>query len=185
MGNYRPICDTWFLARAKLLAGFKYYGAYLGGFPERARVLIGVPRNQPMLHACGGLARFYPYKGGFCEHDQTADIDRQTEPDYWLDLEERFPMLNDGLDHESKWPGILIDPPYSEADAQHYSHKKCPKLNLLMKNAMEVLEVYGKVGVIHYMLPKQPKNTKFIASIKCVCGFNNRVRTFSVFEKLA
>ena len=40
--GYRPITDTWFLARAKLKGGVKYYGAYLGGFPERARALLGV-----------------------------------------------------------------------------------------------------------------------------------------------
>ena len=41
--SYRPITDFWFLARAKLKGGKKYYGAYLGGFPERARVLLGAP----------------------------------------------------------------------------------------------------------------------------------------------
>ena len=39
--SYHPIHDLWFLTRAKLKGGRKYYGAYLGGFPERARVLIG------------------------------------------------------------------------------------------------------------------------------------------------
>jgi len=28
--SYRPITDMWFLARAKLKDGRKYYGAYLG-----------------------------------------------------------------------------------------------------------------------------------------------------------
>ena len=63
--TYRPITDIWFLARAKLNGGEKYYGAYLGGFPERARVLIGAGRDDAVLHICGGMARRYPYKGGF------------------------------------------------------------------------------------------------------------------------
>jgi hypothetical protein len=46
MSNYRPITDTWILERAKLKGGQKYYGAYLGGFPERARALLGVTINQ-------------------------------------------------------------------------------------------------------------------------------------------
>ena len=35
--SYRPITDFWFLARAKLKGGKKYYGAYLGGFNNRIR----------------------------------------------------------------------------------------------------------------------------------------------------
>lgn len=35
--SYRPITDFWFLARAKLKGGEKYYGAYLGGFNNRLR----------------------------------------------------------------------------------------------------------------------------------------------------
>ena len=43
--SYRPIADLWILARAKLKPnpdGTKRfsYGAYLGGFPERARALL-------------------------------------------------------------------------------------------------------------------------------------------------
>ena len=53
--TYRPITDIWFLARAKLKDGKKYYGAYLGGFPERARTLIGASRNDNVLHVCGGI----------------------------------------------------------------------------------------------------------------------------------
>ena len=51
--SYRPITDTWFLARAKLQGGAKYYGAYLGGFPERARALLGAV-------GLGGREQEYP-----------------------------------------------------------------------------------------------------------------------------
>lgn len=183
--SYRPITDIWFLARAKLKGGKKYYGAYLGGFPERARVLIGVPRSESMLHACGGMAKHYPYSGGFCVDDRTADIDPACEPDYCWNLEKSFPTDNPGGKGINLWKGILIDPPYSSDDAAHYQHSTCPKLNTLMKNAWEVLEIGGKVGVIHYSLPARPKNSKFTACVGVACGFNNRIRVFSVFEKLA
>jgi hypothetical protein len=39
------------------------------------------------------------------------------------------------------------------------------------------------VGIIHYMAAKPPKNAKFVAAVGVICGFNNRVRVFSVFEK--
>ena len=59
--TYRPITDTWILTRAKLKRGHTFYGAYPGGFPERARALLGVTINDPVLHVCGGKIKYYPY----------------------------------------------------------------------------------------------------------------------------
>lgn len=175
--SYRPITDVWFLARAKLKDGRKYYGAYLGGFPERARVLLGAAPDDPVLHVCGGMARHYPYKGGFGQHDATLDIDPATEPNFLQDARDPFPW---------RWKAILIDPPYSEADASKYScgSSVYPVPNQLVKNAIDALFTGGRVGLIHYSLPAQPKNAKFIAAIGILCGFNNRIRCFSVFQKL-
>ena len=80
--SYRPLCDVWFLARAKLKGGQKYYGAYLGGFPERARALLGCRLDQPVLHICGGMARLYPYRRGFGPVDKTLDLDPACKPDF-------------------------------------------------------------------------------------------------------
>lgn len=178
--NYRPIGDMWWLARAKLSDGRKFYGAYLGGFPERARILIGCPLNNPMLHVCGGMARHYPYARGVGPNDMTLDLDPAVTPDFQQDARDPFPLLSE------PWGGILIDPPYSLEDADHYSPgRSCyPKPNALVKNAMEALDIGFRVGIIHYIIPACPKNAKFIACVGVCCGFNNRIRAFSVFEKL-
>lgn len=115
--SYRPITDIWFLARAKLKGGVKYYGAYLGGFPERARVLVGCAVDEPMLHVCGGMARLYPYARGFCSRDRTMDLNPDTHPDFQHDC--RASIWYKGWEG-CGWGGILIDPPYSEADAAKY-----------------------------------------------------------------
>lgn len=179
--SYRPICDFWFLARAKLKDGRKYYGAYLGGFPERARWLLGAGINEPVLHVCGGMARHYPYAGGFGLNDYTLDLAPETEPDFLQDARGPFPLYS----HSRTWRAVLIDPPYSETDAAHYAPGEAayPKPNLLVKNALDVLDVGGRVGLIHYILPGAQKNAKFIAAVGICCGFNNRIRVFSVFEK--
>ena len=185
--SYRPITDIWFLARAKLKDGRKYYGAYLGGFPERARVLLGASIDDPVLHVCGGMARHYPYAGGFGPNDATLDLAPETEPDYLQDARDPFPMdLRTTTDH-SLWKAQLIDPPYSPVDAAKYSPGEAayPLPNQLIVNALRVAPVGGRVGLIHYMLPAQPKNAKFVAAIGILCGFNNRIRVFSVFEKRA
>jgi len=175
----------WFLARAKLKGGKKYYGAYLGGFPERARALLGCNINDPVLHVCGGMAKEYPYKRGFGPNDKTLDLDPACNPDFLQDAREPYPWrLDEKLDAHS-WAGVLIDPPYTEQDATHYvpGADKYPKPNELVKNALTVLPVGGRVGLIHYILPS-PKDAIFVACIGVVCGFNNRIRVYSVFEKI-
>ena len=60
--SYRPITDTWILARSKTKddTGKTYYGAYLSGFLERARpILVGGDKDASILHICGGMARNY------------------------------------------------------------------------------------------------------------------------------
>lgn len=175
--SYRPITDTWFLARAKLKGGRKYYGAYLGGFPERARALLGASLNEPVLHVCGGMARHYPYKLGFGPNDKTLDLDPLTEPDFVADARDPYP---------TGFRAILADPPYSEQDAVSYRVGAAvyPKPNTIVRNAIDALPTGGRVGIIHYILPSPPKNARFVAACSIMCGFNNRVRVYSVFEKL-
>lgn len=171
----------WFLARAKLKGGEKYYGAYLGGFPERARALLGCSVNESVLHVCGGKAKLYPYRRGFCANDRTLDIDPELKPDYLQDAREKFP-----IGFEFPWAGILIDPPYSPEDAAKYKAGSAayPSPNVLLKNAFDALPVGGRVGIIHYILPSPPKPSVFVAAVGVLCGFNNRVRIYSVFEKV-
>lgn len=176
--SYRPICDTWFLARAKLKGGAHWYGAYLGGFPERARILLGVTIHQPVLHVCGGMARLYPYAGGFGPADKTVDLDPDCKPDYLQDVREPLPQ---------GFAAMLLDPPYSPADAAHYvpGADRYPSPGKLIQNAIDALEVGQRAGIIHYMVPRRPPNSKMVACIGVVSGNNNRGRFYSVFEKLA
>ena len=109
--SYRPITDVWILARCKYAGGVKRYGGYLGGFPERPRALLGVTINDPVLHVCGGLAKLYPYQGGFGDRDGTLDLDPNVSPDYLQDVTAALP---------AGFKAMLADPPYSEADAAEY-----------------------------------------------------------------
>lgn len=193
--SYRPICDTWILARAKLTHGQKYYGAYLGGFPERARVLLGVTLNDPVLHVCGGKSKFYPYKRGFGPNDATIDLDPVLDPDFVGDVREPLPLQNlgpldtadpDSPDLMDLWPAILADPPYSEADAKSYSPgaDKYPNPNALVRNCINSVRVGGRVGFLHYIWPACPKNAMEVAIIAVKCGRNGRARQLTVLERL-
>jgi len=180
--SYRPITDVWILARAKLKDGKKYYGAYPGGFLERARALLGVTINDSLLHVCGGLARYYPYRRGFGPNDCTVDLDPTTEPTYLMDV--RLGLAGTLMSWKA-WPAILIDPPYTLDDADKYKpgRKLFPGPNKLVEDAINAVRPGGRVGLLHYIVPRCPPNAVFVACIAVIVGFNNRVRVYSVFER--
>lgn len=175
--TYRPLTDMWLLTRCKYKGGTKRFGGYLGGFPERARALLSATINEPVLHVCGGLARQYPYAGGFGPNDKTLDLDPNVSPDYLSDACRALPV---------GFKAYLADPPYSEIDARQYfpGETLYPKPNIILRNMLAALNPGERCGIIHYSLPSMPKDAKYIACVGVVCGFGNRIRVFSVFEKL-
>lgn len=190
--SYRPITDLWILARPKV----KYYGAYPNGFLERAKALLGVTNRDPILHVCGGHAKSYPNKRIVGLNDYTLDLDPACNPDFLRDardpLPDYHPPVNErnemvpGESYPEFWPAILIDPPYTEADADKYQPTSSvfPSANLLLKNGLAAVRPGGRVGMLHYLLPQPPREgVRFIACIGVIVGYNNRMRCFSVFEK--
>ena len=178
--SYRPICDTWILARPKV----KYYGAFPSGFLHRSRALMGVGSDGAILHVCSGKIREYPYRG-FGKHDKTLDLDPACEPDYLRDAREPFPVRV--FEDAVPWDGVLIDRPYTAEDADHYAPGRdaLPSANLLVKNGIAVVPIGGKVGILDYVWPQPPKNATEVAVITVAMGRNNRARYFTVFERLA
>lgn len=180
MSNYRPITDVWILARPKV----KYYGAYPNGFLERANVLLGVGQWDSVLHVCGGHAKAYPNKACMGPGFQTLDMDPDTQPDFRQDARDPLPWTP----ARGLWDGILCDPPYTDADAAKYvpGAAVLPTANELLRNALLKVKRGGRVGVLHYILPQPPREgVKFIACVGVICGYNNRMRVYSVFERTA
>lgn len=194
--GYRPITDIWILARPKV----DYYGSYPNGLLERARTLLGVTINDPLLHVCGGKARDYPNKQrGFGPHDKTLDLDPALNPDFVQPADVRLPLYECGdatclqcVDGDyttgiagHAWPALLADPPYTEEDAAKYAPgaAQMPSANAILKQMLLVVRPGGRVGMLHYLLPQPPPGAIFVACIGVVVGFNNRMRTFSVFER--
>jgi hypothetical protein len=173
--SYRPITDLWLLTRCKYKGGVKRYGGYLGGFPERARALLGATIDEPVLHVCGGLARLYPYRGGFGPNDRTLDADPSVEPDYC--------QMATGHPLPLGFKAMLADPPYSEDDASHYPGAHYPNPHGLVAAMLSALPVGGRAGIIHYVIPRCPKDARFVACVGVGCGFGNRLRCYTVFER--
>ncbi len=86
-----------------------------------------------------------------------------------------------------EWDGVLIDRPYTPTDADRYvpGADKLPKLNQLVKNALQVVRLGGRVGAIDYEWPHPGKLGREVAVIGVFTGRNNRARVFTVFERVA
>lgn len=177
--SYRPVTDVWLLARAKLLHGHKLYGAFLGGFGERARSLLGVHIDDPILHVCSGRVRSYPYPRAVGPNDRTLDLNPDMDPDFVQDARDPYPL---------GFRAILADPPYSEIDAANYAPgpARYPAPNLILKRSLDALPVGCRVGILHYAWPAPPPGAaaKETAAIALGTGRNGRARWFIVYEKL-
>jgi len=180
MSCYRPICDTWILARSKV----NYPGAFPNGFLERARALLGVGLEGAVLHVCSGRVREYPNTRCLGPHDRTLDLDPACAPDFLQDARDPLPggPRRDGL-----WDAALVDRPYTEYDATKYvpGEKVFPSINALLRNALQVVPIGGKIGVLDYVWPQPPTWAREVAVVAVGTGRNNRARWFTVFERLS
>lgn len=193
--SYHPIHDMWIMARPKV----KYHGAYPSGFLSRARALLGVGHLDPVLHVCAGKVRDYPF-AGFGPRDKTLDLDPALKPDFLMDArgigmkvhvetkkEEAYPSAHGVfVTSNGRWPAVLADRPYTSEDAAKYAPgaDKLPDPHDLLRRCLEIVLPGGKVGFLDYVVPRPPKTgVTFTACVALFCGFGNRIRAFSVFEK--
>jgi hypothetical protein len=176
--SFRPVTDVWILARPKVA----YYGAYPNGFLERANTLLGITNTSEVLHVCGGKVRYYPNSRCLGENHYTLDMDEELKPDF-------IQNAMDPLPRGGSWDAILIDPPYTESDAEHYAPGKdsFPSPTRLLGNALRAVRPGGRVGILHYVwaAPSPRDLGRPLALIAVVAGYNNRMRAFSVFERPA
>jgi hypothetical protein len=183
--SYRPITDVMILARSKT----KYYGAFPAGFLSRARNLLGVDPEGAVLHVCGGKIRDYPFKG-LGPNDKTLDLDPDCKPDFLQDARNALPYRPDyhieGAIGRTPWDAVLIDRPYSEADAAHYAPgaDKLPDLNSLLKRALQIVPLGHRVGVLDYLWPHPGKFGQEVAVLAVGTGRNARARWYCVFKRI-
>jgi len=179
MTGYRPLSDMVIPARPKLLNGKKFYGAYPAGLLERARAMLGVNINDPVLHVCGGMTKHYPYpRFSIGPNDRTLDLDPATDPDYLQDAREPYP---------AGFKGVLADPPYSADEAKNYKPgaSAYPTPGIILRRALDAVPPGGRVGILHFKSPNPPKNTRLVAVLGVWMGYNMAIRSFTFYEREA
>jgi len=193
--SFRPFTDTWILARPKV----RYFGAYPAGFLLKARDLIGCGYGDSVLHVCAGRVRDYKcgpgcpgsnsvtHFHGQGEYDLTWDLDRSLKPDLIADDCESSAWGSIITAHP-QIQGVLADPPYTDWYAQHYlvntSGAQRPTPNSIVTNAINILPVGGRVGILSMEWPRYPKTrARQIAVVHVLVGNGNIGRTFAVYER--
>lgn len=178
MGDIRPITDTWILARPKV----KYYGSYPSGFVRRARALLGIGWEEPILHVCSGRVREYAkfFRDSIGPNDKTLDVRTDLgddHPDYVLDV------TKDPI--PTGFAAILTDPPYTPQDALQYGPAACPTSTGLMLACLQAVGVGDRVGMLHYEWPGCPDWAREVAVVGVPMGRKQRIRQYTVMERRA
>lgn len=193
--SFRPIGDRWILGRPKV----KYFGAYPAGFLLRARDMLGVGHGDQVLHVCGGRVRDYlcgpgcpgnasvTHFHGWGEYDITMDLDESLKPDLFGDAGALIDYRR-AIEAHPQIQAVLADPPYTVEFAANYQPgaERFPTVDAIVRNAIEILPIGGRVGVLSLQWPRYPKNKARQIYVGAVyVGNGNLGRTFAVFERTA
>jgi hypothetical protein len=121
---------------------------------------------------------------GYGPNDITMDIDATLSADYRLDVRdvESFRSIAAG----NQINGVLADPPYNRHFAKNYraGADLFPSANLIVKNALAILPVGKRVGILSMEWPRYPKaSARQIAIVGVLVGNGNVGRWFAVYER--
>lgn len=115
------------------------------------------------------------------------DLDPAMKPDLLLDAgqSESYEIA---INQHPHIQAVLADPPYTSAFAEHYvpGASKFPTADVIVRNAIEILPIGGRVGILSLQWPRYPKKlARQVAVVAVYVGNGNLGRTFAVYERIA
>ncbi len=143
-----------------------YWGQYPSTFVKRVMAMVGSAR---LLHLCCGR----------CRIPGAVNVDNQLLPevDVLADVED-LPFKRESFDV------VLIDPPYSEEDAQRYKQKRLLRASKVLQECHRVLMPGGYVFWLDERYPSYRRTTwKLVGLVGIVTGFERRTRALSILKK--
>lgn len=145
-----------------------YYGQYPSTFVKR--ILAMFPESK-MLHLCCGR----------CRIDGAVNVDIHDLPE--VDIISDVENLPENL-KQAQFDVVLIDPPYSEQDANRYKVPRLINSRKVMIQAKESLKDGGYLLWLDEKYPSYRRNDwQLVGLISIVTGFERRVRVLSIFKK--
>jgi SAM-dependent methyltransferase len=157
------IHGTWYCGTKRLPSS--YWGQFPGNLPARIHAMFPVER---MLHLCSG---HLPIAGAL-------NIDLQPVPSADVQADAEHLPLRD-----SSFTVAVIDPPYSEEDAQRYGCKRLLSSPKVMAEARRVLVPGGYLVWLDERYPAFRRDTwTLVGLIGVVTGFERRTRVLSIFR---
>lgn len=155
---------------AFLLERMPQGGGYPVGFFELACRLLDVPpgREGEVVHLCSGSVRA----------PITVDLREGALATVRADVR-WLPFRPSSL----RW--ILADPPYDPTYAEELwgTGKKYPSPTVLLEEAHRALAPGGRVGLIHFVVPRIPEGLERLHTVGVSTGPGYRIRAFTVAEK--
>lgn len=159
----------WHGQEATVLAEFPDGGGFPPDFLPWAYRTLGVTDPSRVLHMCSGGVRT----------GITVDIRAELEPTIVADAR-AIPLPDASID----W--IIADPPYTgvyHRELYGGSDETYPKPSQLLREAGRLLVPGGRVGFLHYLLPRQVPPLRFDRVYGVTFGFNFSIRAWSIFRK--
>lgn len=144
-----------------------------GGYPFRflslAYETLGVTDPDKVLHLCSGSM----------QRGVRVDIRPEMNPTVVADVRHTpFP------DSSFRW--IMSDPPYSAEYARNLYGTEAvyPKPGEILREACRLLEVGGRVGLLHFQVPMFRKPLRLVGVWGVTTGLGYAIRAWTVFEKV-
>jgi hypothetical protein len=146
-----------------------YYGQYPKTFVKR---IVAMFPNTKILHLCCGR----------CKIEGAVNVDFHELPE--VDIVANVEDLPADL-KQKQFDVVLIDPPYSEQDADRYKVPRLVSAQKVMRQAKESLKEGGYLCWLDEKYPMYKRaDWKLIGLISIVTGFERRVRVLSIFKNL-
>ena len=161
------ISGMWIMGNNYTTSG--YYGAYPHGY--LARVMSMFPDAKRVLHVPSGSLP----PGNYVRIDSMPVC----SPDILGDCHNLLALVGD-----SRFDLIMVDPPYSCEDAEHYGTPMIRR-NALLESCLSVLQLGGWIVWLDQAFPMFSKSICSLAlTIGMVKSTNHRFRVVLGFEKL-